>query len=271
MGGLCFFIFMVLLNWYYCSYIFGEHLKNRFISFTAIVFGLGNFVGTVFTFELWALSSQKPICFVYTNESLLILYTLYFFLGAITKFLVTPLIGIITSLIYIFNLYEDVSSSPSLQQPRPTQVIRFTKRSIVIILSVLLIIVIIPFFTFFNYQPTLKSTSINVKITRIATTPENEGVLEYVEGLDLRALTGYSGGYIMNNETLNYFLEKMYSGEIINNSCYIDSHDFSWTVMANKSQYSYLSISNFKQNIRRSGIATVTRIYEFDVIDYLVW
>lgn len=184
--------------------------------------------------------------------------------GLLIKLLITPIVGIIVTRHFfvqasevdlldesekdIYIKAEKPSPSQSHSSIKPPIPIRPSRSALSKILAIILLLMVIPFTPFFILNAYPFTQANGPYINRIATTSEENVVLEHIESLDLKQLTGYTESYypgnVMNNATLEIFLDNLdaIDRDIINSPF---SYYFNWTVAVYESDFPLLNTTSF--------------------------
>ncbi|MFX1255316.1 MAG: hypothetical protein ACFFCZ_27185 [Promethearchaeota archaeon] len=260
----------------------------------ALLFLAANFSFLIFVTRLGTFSSQRghPTNFFqsYTSNRffnygfislfsaiLVVLDPLNFtirFIGIISKFCIVPFVGLSAIKSLYGDLAQEETQEPGAflsegknqrlipinvsQRSIPIDVLkgsfRPSSKTILGVLLCAIVLVTIPVSPFFITKAWISVEANGPYVNRLTTDLEELHILQHVEGLNLRDLTGYPGdfiggsygsyGYVMNNETLTEFLDEIAGYDYSFSTPY--SYYFNWTIAAYESAYPLLNASSFQ-------------------------
>ncbi|MFX0066050.1 MAG: hypothetical protein ACFFC7_28110, partial [Candidatus Hermodarchaeota archaeon] len=248
----------------------------------ALLFLAANFSLLIFVTSLGTFSSQRgnPTNFFqsYTSKRffiyglislvssiLVVLDPLNFtirFIGSISKCFIVPYVGISAIKSLYGDLAQEETQEPGafLSEGKNQRLIpinglkgsfRPSRQTILAVLLCAIVLVTIPVSPFFITKAWVSIEANGPYVNRLTTDLEELHILQYVEGLNLRELTGYHAdftrggyGYVMNNETLTKLLDEIAGYEYSFSTPY--SYYFNWTIAAYKSAYPILNASSFQ-------------------------
>ncbi|MFX0209400.1 MAG: hypothetical protein ACFFDT_25675 [Candidatus Hodarchaeota archaeon] len=230
------------------------------VSMSQITVEIGTIFGAVNCFSnflvFFTFSTLDDGSFSMTSLQLLL-----FLLCLIFQLLIVPLLGMRTARKYV----ACVGWSAPYAEPTPSVApsggsfriwvrnrmrvcqsvnLRPSKRTIGILIVLAPLLSLFPFSPFFisnlSPSPYIKGPYISRTVSQ-----ENLGVLQYVEDLPLADLTGLHDSYLMTNSTMNFFLEKISTGNSIENGFSPYYYAFNWSVSLIESSSSVLDSSIF--------------------------